>query len=86
MKMLMATQPALFNEKQFLFETENKMPFFEKLNKIEKELVGLCSQQEEDRRLLDQLEPSSHTCQNYPKTSTCKTCLWQEDEDRYSHY
>ena len=75
MKMLMATQPALFNEKQFLFGTKNRMSFFEKRSKMEKELAGLCSQQEEDRRLLDQLEPNSHTYQNYPKTSMCRTSM-----------
>ena len=83
--MLMATQPALFNEKQFLFGTKNRMSFFEKRSKMEKGLAGLRLQREEDRRLLDPLEPDSHTYQNYPKTSTCKTCLWQEDKDRYSH-
>lgn len=65
MKMLVATQPGLFDEKQLLFGTKNGMSFFEKLDKMEKELAELRSQQEEgrrrldeNRRRLDQLEPT----------------------------
>lgn len=63
--MLVATQPGLFDEKQLLFGTKNGMSFFEKLDKMEKELAELRSQQEEgrrrldeNRRRLDQLEPT----------------------------
>ena len=55
--MLVATQPALFDEKQLVFGTKNEMSFAEKLDKME-ELAELRSQQEEDRRRLDQLEPT----------------------------
>lgn len=58
MKMLVATQPALFNEKQLLFGTKNGMSFFENLDKMKKDLAELRSQQEDDRRRLDQLEPT----------------------------
>ena len=35
MKMLVATQPALFDEKQLLLETKNGMPLFGKLDRME---------------------------------------------------
>lgn len=60
MKMLVAAQPAVLNEKKLLLGNENGMSFLEDLDGMKKDIAALRSQQEEDRRRLHshQLEPA----------------------------
>lgn len=52
MEMLVAAQPAVFNEKKLLFGNKNGMSFFEDLDRMKKDIAALRSQQEEDGRRL----------------------------------